>query len=356
MKKFIILKFLLITLFCQAQQKNYFIYFQSDVVETFTVKFKNKVFPSNAGGYLILSKLPPGENRIWISFQNEKRKEIPFICNTGSTDLGYKIISANDEIQLMNINDLTILKADFSANTEIGEKKKNPDTIAIIPEKFNEPLLKAPEKPGYLQPVVLLKQTGETGVDMVFVDSGSLGKDTIRLFVPVLKEAIAVLKDTATAMPEKKTDPPKTDIKKEEKFLDFTIEKKRVTDSLGTNNQNQFHTDSIQQKKAPAPLVLVNTDCRKIATNEEYLSLRKKIAGEYQESEMLKIAQKTLRQRCYLTEQIKNISVLFFTDENKFNFFRLAYPFIYDSEAFKTLKLELKDAGTIEKFNALIRK
>ncbi len=44
------------------------------------------------------------------------------------------------------------------------------------------------------------------------------------------------------------------------------------------------------------------------------------------EDEMLATAQKFFKTKCYTTEHIKNLSVLFLKDAGKYKFFDLAYP------------------------------
>jgi hypothetical protein len=70
---------------------------------------------------------------------------------------------------------------------------------------------------------------------------------------------------------------------------------------------------------------------------------------------MLTAAKKVLKAKCFTTDQIKNLGVLFLTDEGKYKFFDLAYPFVSDSYNFKSLELQLKEAYYIERFKAMIR-
>jgi hypothetical protein len=170
-------------------------------------------------------------------------------------------------------------------------------------------------------PYIIMQQKDRDGVEVVFVDA-SVANDTIRIFVPVygadaVNKEEGVEKDTTEK--EHNKIPIKVAEQKEEKFLDFTV----------SNNTK---------------------------SNDDYLSLRKKIAGLENEEAMIKTAEKAFKQKCYLTAHIRNISVLFLTEENKFLFFQSAYPFIYDSDQFKNLLDELKDPASREKFKALIQK
>ena len=55
----------------------------------------------------------------------------------------------------------------------------------------------------------------------------------------------------------------------------------------------------------------VNSDCKSFANDGDFLRLRKKMASENNNDDMIRIAKKVFRTRCFSTEQIKNLSFLF---------------------------------------------
>jgi hypothetical protein len=73
------------------------------------------------------------------------------------------------------------------------------------------------------------------------------------------------------------------------------------------------------------------------------------------EDAMISIAQKFFKAKCYSTEQVKNLSVLFLKDEGKYKFFDLSYAFVSDSHNFYTLESQLKDTYYIARFKAMVR-
>ena len=79
------------------------------------------------------------------------------------------------------------------------------------------------------------------------------------------------------------------------------------------------------------------------------------MTAQKDEDEMIDAAQKLFKQKCYSTEQVKNLSVLFLKDESKYKFFDTAYPFVYDSGNFKNLESQLTDPYFISRFKAMIR-
>jgi Domain of unknown function (DUF4476) len=79
------------------------------------------------------------------------------------------------------------------------------------------------------------------------------------------------------------------------------------------------------------------------------------MAAEKKDDEMIIVAKKMFKQKCYSTEQIKNLSVLFLKDEAKYKLFDAAYPYVYDSQLFKQLEFLLSDQYIITRFRAMIR-
>ena len=114
--------------------------------------------------------------------------------------------------------------------------------------------------------------------------------------------------------------------------------------------------------KAPEPVkenivkpVMINSDCKNFATEEDFLKLRKKMAAEDNDDGMISIAKKTFKSKCFTTEQVKNLCVLFLKDEGKYKIFDAAYPFVSDSYNFSTLETQLTDVYFINRFKVMIR-
>ena len=59
--------------------------------------------------------------------------------------------------------------------------------------------------------------------------------------------------------------------------------------------------------------------------------------------------------KCFTTEQIKNLGVLFLTDSGKYTFFETAKPHVSDVENFNKLSSQFTSTQFIEKFNLLIK-
>lgn len=125
-----------------------------------------------------------------------------------------------------------------------------------------------------------------------------------------------------------------------------------------TDKKEEKKTDKIvvMSSSEPDTSAAVNVHCQHIATQEDFLALRKQMAAEETQDGMLEVARKNIKGICFTTEQIKNLSALFLTDKGKYQFFDLAYAHTSDPEQYETLKTEMKDYYYINRFNAMLKK
>ena len=246
----------------------------------------------------------------------------------------------------------------------VNETKKE-DVKPVIKEEIKpvEEIKKEdPVKPA-TQITKLLSSTGADGTEMIYVDVINGKPDTVRLFIPVEITSPAI-------KPEKKAEEPEVEIKKEEaknadaKFIDITLPNPNAkVDSATILSEPVI----ITEKKADVVKasetanenivkpVMVNSDCKNFATEEDFLKLRKKMAAANNDDDMVAVAKKIFKSKCFTTEQIKNLSVLFLKDEGKYKIFDTAYPFVSDSHNFSTLEAQLTDAYFISRFKVMLR-
>lgn len=135
----------------------------------------------------------------------------------------------------------------------------------------------------------------------------------------------------------------------EQKFLN--IEVTPATEAVTTPLKSVDSTLLGNERKA----FIINSDCRAFASDDDFLKLRKKMVSAGSEEQMINVAKKVFRSKCFTTEQIKNLGVIFLTDEGKYNFYDAAYPFVSDSHNFSTLVSQLSNLYFINRFKAMIR-
>jgi hypothetical protein len=79
------------------------------------------------------------------------------------------------------------------------------------------------------------------------------------------------------------------------------------------------------------------------------------MAAEENDDDMITIAKKIFKSKCFTTEQVKNLSVLFLKDKGRYDFFDAAYPFVADSNNFTSLENQLTDIYFINRFKVMIK-
>ena len=94
--------------------------------------------------------------------------------------------------------------------------------------------------------------------------------------------------------------------------------------------------------------------CNGSATESDFSKLRKRMAAQSKEDNMIDEAKKYFSAKCYTTEQVKNLSALFLTNGGKYKFFDSAYSHVSDLENFSSLEIELKDEYFIKRFKAML--
>ncbi len=127
------------------------------------------------------------------------------------------------------------------------------------------------------------------------------------------------------------------------------------------NHAKESKSESLPKKKANQPEIIlkktamINSDCKNFATDDDFMKLRKKMAAEESDEDMVAQAKKYFKTKCFTVEQVKNLSVLFLKDAGKYAFFDMSYPFVSDSHNFDSLQSELIDPYYLNRFQAMIR-
>lgn len=102
-------------------------------------------------------------------------------------------------------------------------------------------------------------------------------------------------------------------------------------------------------------VVMINSDCARFATDNDVDKLRVKMMAENDVTKKIAIANKVFKTMCLSAKQMKALSELFPTDETKYSFLSMAYPFAADTGNFKQL-FELFNAESYQtKFKTLVR-
>ncbi len=195
------------------------------------------------------------------------------------------------------------------------------------------------------------------GLEMVYVDMANGTQDTVRILIPVEKvilenssEKIVINNKPKEEIKEKEANPvivAKDEKKKETKFLEIELPNPN-------GKVNEVKGDSVRHQSIPQSQ-MINSDCKNFATNEDFLKLRKKMAAVENPDDMIVVSKKVLKTKCFTTEQLKNLSVLFLSDAGKYSFFDAAYPFVSDSQNYIQLESQLTETYYINRFKVMVK-
>jgi hypothetical protein len=79
------------------------------------------------------------------------------------------------------------------------------------------------------------------------------------------------------------------------------------------------------------------------------------MVGLKDEDDMVAVALKDFKQKCFTTEQVKDVSFVFIRDEGRYKLLDAAYPYVYDPDNFTALESLLSDPYFIHRFRAFIK-
>ena len=196
----------------------------------------------------------------------------------------------------------------------------------------------------YKRSVVTRRSESSTteGFGLLFTDELSAGLvDTIRVLIPNPKQILVPV--------VKKEEP-----KEEKKFLDIapadTVKKAEVKVAVEEVKPPVTESKPVTETK-PAE----KKNCSVTADENDFFEVRKRMAGETSDDNMIAEAKKYFKTKCFTTQQVKNLSLLFLNEEGKYHFFDTAYPYAADPENYSSLQSELKDTYYINRFRAMLR-
>jgi hypothetical protein len=395
-----------------SAQQNRFIYIQTENKQLFYVRLDKKVFSSTGSGYVIIPKLTDGAYQLTVGFPKNEWTEQSIPVVVDKKDAGYLLKNFGEKgWGLFNIQSMELRMAGSGGAVTTKTEDKGDAFSTILSNVAKDSTIR--KKPVAETPVVattppaavvapemirkLMGAEGQKGMEMIYTVEKGAFKDTIRLFIPA--DEAPVVKPTPKE-PEKEITIPVADAQPANpKQAEPVVEQPPVTKPTPKEPEKELPTpaDTLAGKPKQAapvhdkppvkfiemelpnpnspekatpvmakssdtttapkkePLKMVNSNCRNFATNDDFLKLRKKMAAEEAEDEMVAIAKKTFKTKCFTTEQIRNLGVLFLKDADRYNFFYTAYAWASDSENYPALQSQLTDEYYINLFKAMIR-
>jgi len=373
-----------------------FIYIQAESQKPFYIKMNESSIASSPSGYIIIPRLTGGVYHITVGFPKSFTPEITFIADVKETDAGYLIksdvdqgnyvvdlatmesvtfdrhppavksremISHKDEfarILAEVVNDSTINEtrvftkpAAVVVKTEIAKVQSVVPVLKTDSTVNSKPVIKPDNKTTVLK--IDQKNTDE-GLIATYLDDG----DTIPVFMPAGRVDAAVKPQRIDPLVVSKQE---KDSLKGIRFIEMELQNPNQRQDSATIQKDDFvirekknaaHMGNIQPDSIANIAAKESVKCKNTATENDFLQLRKTMAAEKTEADMQKLAVNEFRSICYNTEQIKNLGVLFITEEERYKFYVAAYPYVLDVANFGKLENQLADSYYITRFKAML--
>lgn len=167
------------------------------------------------------------------------------------------------------------------------------------------------------------------GTHRVYIDEQADGtRDTIGILIPAEAEPVVEIKEV-----------PKEDLR----FLNISSDTARAPAPQSTSPVLATDTRSVRK------------ECMALADESDFYKLRKKMVAETDDDDMVDEARKYFRTKCFSTQQIRNLGVLFLDDLGRYKFFDMAYIFASDPVQYAVLEAELKDEYYKKRFRAMLK-
>ncbi|WP_018631077.1 DUF4476 domain-containing protein [Niabella aurantiaca] len=245
--------------------------------------------------------------------------------------------------------------------TKVLSQAANDPSLLEQPKPEEKPVVKAEPAPAAEQPtaeagaampetaspagkntvVKISQHSSGTGTVVLYEDRSAGGKtEQIEITIP------ATADQEAAAPPQEKAPetPSPNDGEKEKEA--FAVEEKPAIPQANS-------TGSKKEEAVKAPSKPVPGNCKSVATEDDFLKLRREMAGKENDDEMIDEAKRAFKNKCYTSAQVKYISSMFLSNAGKYNFFEAARAHVSDPENFSSLQSEIKDTYYKEKFNSL---
>ncbi|PUZ22172.1 hypothetical protein GA0116948_1112 [Chitinophaga costaii] len=120
-------------------------------------------------------------------------------------------------------------------------------------------------------------------------------------------------------------------------------------------NANPADASPAPAKSAASEGPALNSDCKQMLNNEGFKRLMKRVSAQNNESGMVEIFNKNIRNTCLSADQIRAFAQLIDTDEYRYKLLETAYLHTYETKAFIGLQDLLKDDYYRKRFNAMLR-
>lgn len=123
----------------------------------------------------------------------------------------------------------------------------------------------------------------------------------------------------------------------------------------GNAEEVSTKTKKAEKEKKPS-IEMVNSDCGKVLEVDAFRKLLRTMNSKKKDEDMVDAFRRSIRNVCVSTEQIRALTQLISTEDNRYQLLDAAYPRTYDSQNYAGLEDLLKDDYYKGRFKALIKR
>jgi hypothetical protein len=362
MLRAVLISFVLLTsLLSSRAQILHYVYLQSENKIPFIVRLEGKRYVSSAAGYLLLSRLESKLYSLELRLLPDTTAALSFAIPVDKSDVGFYIKQMESgEWALVNLLTLEVVSpAQLKKN--ISPILKTDDAFTnILAEVVGTPSLREIPAPG----------SAETNVPVIKED-----KPVIRLVATSLENNIR--RSSYIALDDHEEDivsvemeytiavvPVLEQIKGDEVIASGDISLELQSDAALRKKKKKEKSEDVEGGNEVAAAKeekqigesAVQRFCNSAATQDDFFKLRKKMAGVNKDKAMLQIASRSFGGRCFTTEQVRNLSVLFLNDAGKLEFLEIAYPTVFDRDRFAELESLFSEVESKSRFRMITEK
>ena len=291
---------------------------------TISIGSEVKLIYQDSYKMVFVDKTKKQVDTVIITFDNvEANSNLTAIKKDSSVNNSVTTIEDNmkDKLDSLGIQE-TIVKLDADSSSKKIEVAENQQDISII-----------------------IRDSSVNNSSLVFDKTDSVQLDEIKTNNQI------IIKDSSSVVEPQQILETK---KKVGKFIPNEVSSKIQSHAKDTvieikNSNIALTKDTLVQAKRVNKL-----SCKVEANERDFILFRRKMILMNNQKELLFFASKEFKQKCYTTLLVRNLSFIFLNDNDKFQFFKLAYSNVLDPENFGTLERFLVDEQEILKFKNLI--
>jgi hypothetical protein len=332
------------------------------IVKANTVQTNNTVYETRSDNFsAVLSKAAndPGLLKVPVAKKETPASEKP-VEKEPVTAKVEEVKPANQEKPVETVKEPEVAPTPQTEVAKQAEPKQNPVVDSTLTsqtakeiaaketpaETKPEPVLTANETVFKRSVVTRYAESSTTeGFGVVYFDKQDEKMDTIRILIPPSKVRLDEGAQTASLSDiEKNTTSTPTEARQ--------LEVKAAEEKPEVKQPVREEKEAVASETSIAPAIA--SSCKDMASDKDFMKLRKKMASRNTDEEMIEDARKVYRSKCFSVEQLRYLSSLFLTSAAKYQFFDASYNYVSDKQNFASLKGEIRDEYYLNRFKALV--